>query len=209
MSKRAIRISNSEISAVIWLMSLLFTVIALVCLYNMVKPALKDPGIMSLFMLITMMLLMSIIFSLASMAMPNYQISKHNLNLLIDRITNPDFMGWIRFTRNKKILFQIVKNGPLGQTKGLAHGEKADVNNDGSYTVITPSGNQAIIVNDLSSHNINMDRAMGWNLIHKHFGIVGFRAWEKAAEDKKLIYKKFSLKKAKEEKAKREEAKKQ
>lgn len=193
MGKRAIRMSNSEISAIIWLMSLLFEVVALVCIYNMVKPALKDPGIMSLFMVITMMILMSIIFSLAAMALPNYQISKHNLNLLIDRITNPDFMGWIRFTRNKKILFQIVKNGPLGQTKGLAHGEKADVNNDGSYTVITPSGNEAIIVNDLSTHNINMDRATGWNLIHKHFGIVGFRAWEKAADDKKLVYKHLKL----------------
>jgi len=165
----------------------------------MVKPAMKNPGIASLFMLIIVMLLMSIIFSFAAMALPNYQISKFNLNLFIDRITNPDFMGWIRFTRNKKVLLQIVSNGPLGQTKGITHGEKADVNNDGSYTVITPCGNQAIVVNDLSSHNINMDRATGWNLIHRHFGFLGFRAWEKAAEDDKLIFKRFSLRKAKKE----------
>lgn len=209
MGKRAIKISNSEISAFIWLMSFLFMVIALVCVYNMVKPVLADPSFMSLFMLIAVMMFMSITFAFGAMALPNYLISKYNLNLLIDKISNPDFMGWIRFTRNKKILFQIISNGPLGQTKGIAHGEKADVNNDGSYTVITPSGNQAVIVNDLSSHNINMDRATGWNLIHKHFGFIGFRAWEKAADDGKLAYKKFSLKRAKQEKAKREEEKKQ
>jgi hypothetical protein len=194
MSKRAIRISNSEISAMLWIMSLMFMFIALVCVFNILEPVLADPGFMSLFMLIIVMMMMSIFFGFAAMAIPNYLISKYNLNLLTDRITNPDFMGWVRFTRNKKVLFQIVKNGPLGQTKGLAHGEKADVNNDGSYTVITPCGNQAIVVNDLSSHNINMDRAMGWNLIYKHFGFLGFRAWEKAAEDKKLIYKHLKLK---------------
>jgi hypothetical protein len=149
----------------------------------------NNPGISSAFMVIMMLFFMNIIFSFASMALPNYLISKYNLNILIDRVKNPDFVGWIRFTRTKRLCFQMVKNGPIGQTKGIANGEKADCINDGSYTVITPCGNQAIIKSDLLSHNINLDRAVGWNLISKHFGLIGFRAWEKAEEDGKLVYK--------------------
>jgi len=189
MSKRAFGITNSEISAVIWIIGFLMSCISLKVTYDVFRPALGDPGIGNAFMIILMMSFMSIIFSFSAMALPNFLISKYNLNILIDRIRNPDFIGWIRFTRNKRLCFQVVKNGPLGQTKGLANDEKADIINDGSYTVITPAGNQAVIKSDLLSNNINLERAVGWNLIHKHFGLLGFRAWEKAQDDGKLVYK--------------------
>lgn len=189
MSKRAFGITNSEISAMIWIIGFLMSCIALKVTYDTFAPAMGNPAISNAFMIVLMMFFMNTIFSFASMSLPNYLISKYNLNILVDRIKNPDFIGWIRFTRNKRLCFHVVKNGPLGQTKGTANGEKADAINDGSYTITTPSGNQAILKSDLLSHNINLERAVGWQLINKHFGLVGFRAWEKAEDDGKLVYK--------------------
>jgi len=193
--KRAITMTNSEISAIIWVISLVFGVVALFVIFSMVKPVLNNPGVYGTFMLISTMVVMSLIFGFSSMALPNYMISKHNLNLFIDRISNPDYIGWIRFTRNKKVSFQIVKTGPLGQTKGMASGLKADVINNGDYTITTTNGNQAILVSDLLSTNINLDNALGWNLIKKHHGLIGFRAWERAAKDDEVVFDGEELKK--------------
>jgi len=189
MGKRAYGITNSEISSVLWLLSIVMTIISIKVVFDVLGPAMGNPNIRGAAMIVIMLGFMSIIFSFASMGLPNYLISKYNLNILIDRIRNPDFLGWIRFTRNKRLCFQTVKCGPLGQTKGLADDEKADIINDGSYTVTTPCGNQAVLKSDLLSHNINLERAVGWQLIDKHFGLLGFRAWEKAEDDKKLVYK--------------------
>lgn len=186
--KRAITLTNSEISTIIWVLSLLFAVIAVVIMFNMIKPAWANSGVRGGFMLAITLIVMSLLFGFGSMALPNYLISKHNLNLFIDRISNPDYIGWIRFTRNKKVSFQIVKTGPLGQTKGMAAGNKADVINTGEYTITTTNGNQAILVSDLLSTNINLTNAMGWNLIKKHFGLVGYRAYEKAIKDKEVVF---------------------
>jgi len=189
MGKRAYGITNSEISSILWIMSLVMFVISLKVTLDILSPAMGNPNIRGAFMTICLMVFMGIIFSFAAMGLPNYLISKYNLNILIDRIRNPDFLGWIRFTRNKRLCFQTVKSGPLGQTKGMANDEKADVINDGNYTVITPCGNQAILKSDLLSHNIDLERAVGWQLIDKHYGLIGFKAWEKAEDDKKLAYK--------------------
>jgi len=189
LSKRAFGITNSEISVIIWIIGFLMNVVVLKVIFDVLSPAMGNPGISNAFMIILMMTFMGCIFGFAAMALPNYLISKYNLNILVDRIRNPDFIGWIRFTRNKRLCFQVVKNGPLGQTMGVANGEKADIINNGGYTITTPSGNQAILKNDLLSHNINLEQAVGWQLIHKHFGLVGFRAWEKAEDDGKLVYK--------------------
>jgi len=194
MSKRAFGITNSEISSILWIISFMMSVISLKVTFDLLGPFMGNPNIRGTVMVISLCFFMTLLFSFASMALPNFLISKYNLNILIDRIRNPDFMGWIRFTRNKRLAFQIVRNGPLGQTKGMADGEKADVINDGSYTVTTPSGNQAIIKSDLLSHNVNLENAVGWNLIHKHYHLVGFKAWEKAQDDGKLVYKRKTKK---------------
>lgn len=182
MSKRAYGMTNSEMSAIFWLMSMIFFLVV-------VKYCIDIPnqlgGLRMTFTVMIILLMISKFFDFISMAIPNYLISKHNLNILIDRLSNPDFIGWIRFTRNKRLQFQTVRNGSLGQTKGVMDEEKASVINDGSYTVITPCGNQAIIVNDLLSHNINMERATGWNLVSKHHGFIGFNAWDRWVMHKK------------------------
>lgn len=188
--KRAFTATNSEVSMMFWMIGLILIIKTIIDLFDMHNQVVaKNPGLALTFMVIIFFIGMATFFSFLAMAIPNYQISKNNLNILIDRITNPDYIGWIRFTRTKRLQFQLVKNGPLGQTKGMANGEKADVINDGSYTVITPCGNQAILVSDLLSHNINLERAVGWSLIHKHFGFLGFRAWEKAIEQGKILFK--------------------
>lgn len=189
MSKRAYSITNGEVSAIFWGIGLIMSVVVifhLMAMNNQVSST--NPGLAITFIFLISLLAIGKFFDFLSMAVPNYQISKHNLNLFVDKITNPDYIGWIRFTRNKKIRIHTVKTGPLGQTKGIANNEKADAINDGSYTVTLPNGNQAIIVNDFLSTNINLENAVGWNLIHKHFKIIGFKAWEKCAEDKKLLF---------------------
>lgn len=193
MSKRrAIGITTSEISVLIWIFGFVVSIIGLKIIIDLLAPVEGLQGTLSVFVMLSML---GLIMSFVSMAYPNFQISKHNLNLFIDRITNPDFIGWIRFNRNKKVSFQIVKSGPLGQTKGMASDHKADVMNTSDYTVTTTNGNQAILVSDLLSSNINLDNALGWNLINKHFGFVGFRAWERAVKDNELVFNKIEEKK--------------
>ena len=68
------------------------------------------------------------------------------------------------------------------------NGENADVINDGSSTITTANGNRALIVNDMLSSNINLDNAVEWNLINKHFGVIGFKAYERAANDNQLMF---------------------
>ena len=83
----------------------------------------------------------------------------------MDKITNPDYIGWIRATRSRQIRNHIFKKGPLGQTKGRANGVKADVINKGDYTLTLPNGNQAIIKSDLLSTNINLEHCVNWQMI--------------------------------------------
>jgi hypothetical protein len=122
-------------------------------------------------------------------ALPNYKISKEGIQIFVDKITNPDWIGWLRFTRTKGLRTPIVKCGPLGQTKGMAYDEKADVINNGDYTITLQNGNKVIIKNDLLSSNINLDEVMGLNLIQKHHGMIGFDAYEYAADNNKLLFK--------------------
>lgn len=190
MGSRAYGATNSEISAVFWIIGAICAIFVIKYLIDMyVQVQIGNPELAMQFLFMIVLVLIFLFFTFISMALPNYLISKHNLNLLIDKITNPDYIGWIRFTRNKRLCFQTVKCGPLGQTKGLANDLKADIINDGTYTVTTPSGNQAILKSDLLSTNINLENAIGWNLIHKHHGMIGYKAWEKAAELGKLLFK--------------------
>lgn len=108
-------------------------------------------------------------------------------------------MGWLRFTRNKGFRCHLVPVGPYGQTMGIAGGEKADCITQGDYTITLPNGNQAIIMHDSSSVNINLEDNEGWEMIKKHFGVIGFDGWEKAVQDKETQFRMEDVLKAMEE----------
>jgi len=187
---RAIGLTTQEMSMVFWVISLVMAMVVInycLDLYSQIAPI--NPGIGTLLMFMLFICIFGKIFDFIAMAIPNYKISKENLNWFIDKISNPDYMGWIRFTKNKKLRIQIVKCGPLGQTKGLAYGDKADVINTGDYTVTNSVGNQAIIINDLLSTNVNLNEALGLNLIQKHYGTIGFNAYERCVDQDKLLFK--------------------
>jgi hypothetical protein len=192
MSKRAITLTNSEISMIFWVIYLIMAVFTMKTLWGYwvqtSHPILGNPQLNLEFTLLMFITVIGIFFSLMSVVLPNYLISKYNLNLLIDRISNPNWIGWIRFTRSKGLRFHIVKKGPLGQTKGYANDAEADVINTGDYTVTLQNGNQAIIKSDLLTTNINLEDAVGWQLIKKHYGVVGYKAWEKAADEGQLLF---------------------
>jgi len=189
MKKRAISVSNSEISIVIWIIGFFLAGYAIKkvwTLHNMILPI--NQGI-AFELILVMMLLFGAVFLFAfSTAWINFFISKYELNLWIDKITNPDFMGWVRFTKNRRIRSQIVKKGALGLTKGVANDSKADVINNADYTVTLPNGNQAILTVDLFSENVNLEKVAGWQLLHRHFGFIGHRAYEKCIEDKETLF---------------------
>lgn len=188
---RAIGLTTQEMSTIFWIISMVMAAVVInycIDLYIQIAPI--NPGIGSLLIFLLFITIIMKVFDFIAMAFPNYKISKENLNWWIDKINNPDYMGWIRATRNKVIRTQIVKCGALGQTKGLAYGHKADVINTGDYTVTNSIGNKAIIKNDLLSTNVNLDEAMGLNLIQKHHGLIGFTAYEQAEEDGELLFKK-------------------
>jgi hypothetical protein len=190
MGKRAISITTPEISTIFFAIGFLLMVFGIYQLMSIHTWALLNgQKIMAdTVMLVVMLLFIMCFFFLIAVAFPTYQIIKNNLFLFMDRISNPDYIGWFGFDRNKKFRPHIVKVGSFGNTKGVINGENADVINDGTYTVTTANGNQALIVNDMLSSNINLDNATGWDLIHKHFGMIGFKAYEKAANDNMLMF---------------------
>lgn len=186
---RAIGITNQETSTIFWMIGLILTVIPIKYSWDFyTQLVLTNPAVAVKFTMMMFMLSIAIVFYLMSMVLPNYLISKYNLDLFVNRITNPDYIGWLRFTKAKGMRSHIVKKGPLGQTKGVANGVKADCVNNGDYTVTLANGNQAIIKHDMLSHNLNLDKNVGWQLIKKHHGIIGFDAWEKCASDSETMF---------------------
>ena len=189
MGKRAINMTISEMSILFWLVGVIPIGICFKYLLGFqAQVSVGNPGLAMQFNLMIFLLIFSIIFFMIGTVLPNYMISKYNLNLFVDRISNPDFIGWLRFTRSKSFRPHIVNLGPEGQTKGFANGHKADAINIGDYTVTLPNGNKCIIVSDLLSTNVNLEQAKGWQLIKKHWGVFGYKAWEKCADDGQLFF---------------------
>ena len=190
MKKRAIAITTPEISAVFFGIGTLLMVFGISQLLTIQKWANINGQVALAGTVITIIIILFLMYFmfLIAVAFPSYQIIKNNLFILIDRISNPDFIGWFGFNRNKKFYPQIVDIGSFGNTKGIMNNENADVINDGEYTVTTTNGNQAIIVNDMLSNNIDLNNAVGWNLIKKHFGVFGFKAYELCMTEGKTLF---------------------
>ena len=182
MKKRAISITTPEISTIFFGIGTLLMFFGISQLLSIRTWALFNgqEALGGTIIVTIIVLFMMYFFFLIAVSFPLYQIVKNNLFIFMDRISNPDYIGWFGFNRNKKFYPQIVDIGSFGNTKGIMNNENADVINDGEYTVTTTNGNQSIIVNDMLSNNINLNNAVGWNLIKKHFGVFGFKAYELA-----------------------------
>jgi len=170
-------LTTQEISVVFFLMGFMIYMIVVVFFG------------LPLFMILLM--IVALIFFAISMFTPNYQISKYNLNMFIDKITNPDWDNWIRITKNRVFAPQTVKKGVLGQSKGLVHGAKADLINRGDFTVTFQNGNHGLVKYDTLSHNVNLNHTLGWKLIRRKFGFLGSSAFIKCYEDGKTIRRKL------------------
>jgi len=181
---RAIGITNCEISMILWIISFIIQMIAIKYVWSLL---IEYPGILEFFILI-FLLPMGLFMSFMSVFWINYIISKNDAFLWIDKITNPNFIGWIRVTRSKGVRTPIVRKGPLGQTKGVANGVKANSMNQGDFTLTLPNGNQAIIVHDMMHSNINLEENEGWDMIQKHHKLIGFNAWERAVDEGETIF---------------------
>jgi hypothetical protein len=189
MKKRAISLTNSEISAVFFAIGTMvfgFAFKSLISLYNKIFPI--NPGLGLDIMIIMFCLVFAVMFFAIAIVWINYLVSKNNLNLLIDKITNPDYIGWIRFTRSKGLRLHIVEKKALGYTEGTANRVKAGIINNGDYTVTTANGNQAIIKLDMLNHNVNLEQCAGWQLQSRHYGVIGFKAWERAVNKGKTLF---------------------
>jgi len=118
-------------------------------------------------LIVKMFAIISIIFTLFAIIWINYLISYNHLQPLINRINRENQEVWVRITKNKLLTFQVVKRGVYGQTKGIVHRMKSDVIDRGDFPIQTINGNNAIIVYDKMSHNINLDHAVGWKQLFK------------------------------------------
>jgi len=178
-------ITTQETSVVFFLIGIIIMAIIL-----------TDPGFP---MLAKFLMFIALMFFGISMITPNYAISKYNLNMFIDKITNPDFENWLRVTKNRTFAPQTVKKGVLGQSKGLVHGAKADIINRGDFTITLQNGNHALVKYDALSHNINFNHTLGWKLIRRKFGVLGSTAFIKAYEsgktEKRKLFKRREEKK--------------
>ena len=205
MKKRAITITTPEVSTIFFGIATLLMFFGISQLLNMnTWASINGMDNLSATIITTILIIfIMFFFFLIAVSFPVYQIVKNNLFIFMDRISNPDFVGWFGFNRNKKFYPQIVNIGSFGNTEGVMNDENADVINDGEYTTTTTNGNQAIIVNDMLTTNINLNNAVGWNLIKKHFGVVGFKAYELAMNTGETMFpveeKKPMIKKEKQE----------
>lgn len=176
-STRPISITCSEVSIIFFIVAFMMSMIIFKVTFDMwVQVPLME------LLLILFLTGMSIFFYFMSMVWTNYYVTKYKLNPLIDRMTNPNYEIWLRFTKDKTFAPQIVAKGAFGQNKGIAHGEKSDIINRGDFPINLLNGNRAIIMYDLLSHNINLDEVLGWQLIKKKHGIIGYDAYGKAKE---------------------------
>lgn len=128
------------------------------------------------------MVVMMLIFSFISTGFLCYLFSKYNLNVFTDKI-HPDYEFWIRLDKTKMATLQIARKDSLGLSKGIAHGAKAALINRGDYTISSPNGNKGLLVFDTMSHNLNLEEAMGWRLIKRKWGFIGYSAYEKALKE--------------------------
>jgi len=181
---RAIGVTNSEISIILWIVGFAMQMVAIKYVWTLF---IAYPGIID-FAILLFVIPMAAFMMFMSVFWINYMISKNDAFLWIDKITNPDFIGWIRVTRSKGVRTPIVRKGPLGQTKGVANGVKANSMNQGDFTLTLPNGNQAILVHDMMHSNINLEENEGWDMIRKHHGLIGFNAWEKSIDDGETLF---------------------
>ena len=189
-TKRAYSVTTGEVSATFFFIAMILLTIGLVQVIkisNLIAPV--NPFLSGGLNLGVSLIGIAAFFYFLSVIIPNWAITKYNLNILIDRITNPDFIGWVRFTRDKGIQFHTVEVDSHGRTKGLVNDKKADVINSGECTLTCSNGNKLIIVNDFLSHNKNLKDCVGWSLVKKHFGFLGYDVHRRAVSMGKTIMK--------------------
>ena len=117
--------------------------------------------------IVKLLIIVSLIFSFFAFIWVNYLISYNRLGPLINRIKPEEDVVWIRISKNKLLTFQVAKKGVYGQTKGMIHGQKADVIDKGDFPIRLINGNSAIVVYDLMSHNVNVEHAVAWKQLFK------------------------------------------
>jgi hypothetical protein len=169
-------ITTQEVSTIFYLIGFLIMIIMIM-----------DQGMPFLY---KFLMFIAMLFFGISMFTPNNNISKYNLNMFMDKQTNPDFENWLRVTKNRMFAPQTVKKGVLGQSKGIVHGCKADIINRGDFTITLPNGNHALIKYDTLSHNINLNHTLGWKLIKRRFSLLGSAAFQRCYEDGKTTKRK-------------------
>ena len=191
IAKRAYGVTNSEVSVVFFGIGMLVVGFAIYyCLHlrHLISMVPNTEGLTNTLTLVVSLLFIGIIFKLIAVVIPNYMISKWDLNPLVDKQTNKNFINWLRFTRNRTFRIHTVKMGTHGQTKGVVGGKKADVIDMGDYTLNAENGNKFLCVYDFLSQNENLEECVGWNLINKHYaGLIGFKAYEKAVDLKQTF----------------------
>lgn len=170
---RPFSITTQEISTITFVIGFVFFAV----------PILNDPYFPQFYLILYVI---SVFVMAAGLTIPNYMITKYNLNMEIDRMTNPNYENWIRVTKNHKIFRRIVETGPLGQSKGLVAGYNADIINRGNYTVTLQNGNHAIICPDVMSTNADLEEEMGWKLIKRKFMVFGYDAYRRAIQEEKI-----------------------
>lgn len=143
----------------------------------------NDPGFPFFYMVLY---IISTAVMAAAIIMPNYAITKYDLNFEIDPMRNPNYECVYRITKNKKLFRRLEQTGPLGQVKGLVSGYNADKINTGSYTITTQNGNHAILSPDVMSVNANLDEELGWKLVKRKHFVFGFNAYRKALVENKI-----------------------
>ena len=131
--------------------------------------------------LVYVLVIAGIIFTFMSIVYINYLVSYNRLTPLINRINRENEIIWVRVTKDKLLTFQVAKKGVHGQTKGIMHGKKADVVDKGDFPIQCLNGNNAIIVYDRMSRNVNLDQAVAWKqLFKKHKVSTGKDAYIKS-----------------------------
>lgn len=129
----------------------------------------------------------SIIFTMFAVAWLPYLITKYQLRPGIDKC-KPNETTWARFTKDHIFMPQFVDKGPYGQTKGVTYKEKADVIDDGSFTIHWLNGNPGIIMYDLMNTSVDLNKSVARKQMSKKHGIrSGIEGYRKAKKEGKVV----------------------
>jgi len=137
--------------------------------------------------IVKMMVICSIIFTMAALGWILYLISANSIQPAINKVDPEKQEIWVEFNEKGLFTLKIAEKDAHGRSKGVQAKQKADIIDKGNFTVKFRNGNTGIIVFNKMSKAVDPEEAVAWTKIFKKLGVRSGRdAYEKAKKEKQV-----------------------